>query len=135
MDTADPPHPTIWIGFNLDRPDARKKLAALEPSVDYDDVRCDSQTECAAKSGDDCLTQKKQVWTLYEVVYLEMVEYARRGYKEKTGGDIDTLCCAIRNLLIDMTFNLGPCAGQSRSHDLWVPTRPESPFHLACLSL
>ncbi|KAI6649243.1 hypothetical protein LOD99_11610 [Oopsacas minuta] len=78
-------HPTICVGFNLDRSDARSKIK--EVGGDYDKLLkggCLSHSQCEKLFDGDLSTAEKD--------------------EENVFG---TVCGCVQNVLIDMTFNLG----------------------------
>jgi lysozyme len=82
-------HPTIGVGFNLDRRDARSKIEAL--GLNYDDVR----------AGNTKLT-KTQIDTLFDAD----VDTAIKGAKE-TVSNFDALDEVRQGVVVDIVFNLG----------------------------
>ena len=84
MDTTG--HPTICYGFNLDRTDARSKIASV--GGDYDKVRnggCLSHSQCEKLlDGDIKVAQENE---------------------ERVFGD--STCSCVKAVLVDMTYNLG----------------------------
>ncbi|WP_422771554.1 glycoside hydrolase family protein [Plantactinospora sp. WMMC1484] len=82
-------HPTVGIGFNLDRADARTRLTAV--GADYDDVR----------AGRVDLTQV-QITILFEQTIAEATSDAYSLFP-----NFDQLSTARQAVLIDMIFNLG----------------------------
>lgn len=82
-------HPTVGIGFNLDRADARARLAAV--GANYDDVR----------AGRVNLTQV-QITILFEQTIAEATTDAYALVP-----NFDLLSTARQAVLIDMIFNLG----------------------------
>jgi GH24 family phage-related lysozyme (muramidase) len=87
MDTEK--HPTIGIGFNLDRPDARQRIESL--GLDYDSVRNGQQT----------LTGE-QINALFDGDLTQAVASAR-----ELVGSFDQLAADAQVVLIDMVFNMG----------------------------
>ncbi|AQZ63390.1 hypothetical protein BKM31_19700 [[Actinomadura] parvosata subsp. kistnae] len=83
-------HPTVGIGFNLDRADAREKLAGV--GAGYDDVR----------AGRTTLTQM-QITLLFEGDLAVALAAAKRIVPQ-----FDSLSMARQAALVDMVFNLGP---------------------------
>ncbi|MEV4177671.1 glycoside hydrolase family protein [Nonomuraea sp. NPDC049709] len=83
-------HPTVGIGFNLDRRDAPEKLAGV--GADYDDVR----------AGRTTLTQM-QITMLFEGDLAAALAAARRVVPQ-----FESLSMARQAALVDMVFNLGP---------------------------
>ena len=78
-------HPTVCYGFNLDRVDARSKIESVRG--DFNKVYaggCLSQGQCDTLLGGDIATAE--------------------GNEKKIFGSV---CECVRNVLIDMTFNLG----------------------------
>jgi GH24 family phage-related lysozyme (muramidase) len=130
--------PTIGYGFNLQRADADTQLKALGTSLatvncfptlgglssccgsahdapatcsasdlsDFYTAREDDCNSDETKCNGVCITED-QALALAKVTYAEMALHARELYEEQ-GGDFDSLCCSVQNVLIDMTFNLGP---------------------------
>jgi GH24 family phage-related lysozyme (muramidase) len=90
LDSASPPHPTVGIGFNLDRADARARLTAV--GANYDDVR----------AGLVSLTQT-QITQLFEADVASSIEQVRLLVP-----GFDALTMARQAVLVDMIFNLGP---------------------------
>lgn len=82
-------HPTIGIGFNLDREDAREKIEGL--GLDYD----------AVKSGEASLTDA-QIDTLFAGDVDQAIADARNVVT-----DFDGLSADRQLVLADMAFNLG----------------------------
>jgi GH24 family phage-related lysozyme (muramidase) len=82
-------HPTIGVGFNLDRGDARKVLASV--GADYDRVRAGAQDRTDA-----------QIDALLDVALRGAVETVRAALP-----GFDALKPAQQDALIDMAFNLG----------------------------
>lgn len=89
-DTADPPHPSVGVGFNLDRLDAPALLAAV--GANY----------AAVRAGTQDLTPL-QISTLFQADYRTAVANARRVFH-----NFDLLTSARQVVLIDMLYNLGP---------------------------
>jgi GH24 family phage-related lysozyme (muramidase) len=83
-------HPTVGVGFNLDRDDARQMLTAVGAS--YDGVR----------SGKQALTDA-EVDALLDRSLAGAVETVRASVP-----DFDALKPAQQDALLDMAFNLGP---------------------------
>ncbi|WP_160150595.1 glycoside hydrolase family protein [Nonomuraea solani] len=92
-------HPTVGIGFNLDRGDAREKLAAV--GANYDDVLAGRAT----------LTQM-QITMLFEGDLATALAAARRIVPQ-----FESLSMARQAALVDMVFNLGP-TGLANFHQL-----------------
>ncbi|MFF3855607.1 glycoside hydrolase family protein [Micromonospora sp. NPDC002575] len=92
-------HPTVGIGFNLDRADARARLAAV--GANYDDVR----------AGRVDLTQV-QITILFEQTIAEATSDA---YTLLV--NFDQLSTARQAVVIDMIFNLGR-AGVAQFHNM-----------------
>ena len=93
-DQSDDGYATIGIGFVLDtrmRPDRDDVLAALDPPATY---------------SDDMTLTDEQIYQLLDANYQTAVSDARKILKDK-GGDLDSLCCNVRNALVSMSFNLG----------------------------
>lgn len=88
LDTAKPPNPTIGIGFNLNRGDARKRLA--EVGANYDRVR----------AGQDTIT-REQAYQLYEYTVEEAVGKAKKYFD-----NYDELPVQAQKVLVDMCFNI-----------------------------
>ena len=82
-------HPTIGIGFNLDRPDAKKKIQAL--GVNYSQVRSGSQT-----------LDQKQIDQLFHDDINKAINGARRQIS-----NFDSLPENKQMVIVDMVFNLG----------------------------
>jgi GH24 family phage-related lysozyme (muramidase) len=82
-------HPTIGIGFNLDRPDARGRIEAL--GLDYDAVR----------AGDVALTDA-QIDRLFDGDFNDSLAAARDLLPNFT-----SLTSNAQIVLIDMVFNMG----------------------------
>jgi GH24 family phage-related lysozyme (muramidase) len=82
-------HPTVGVGFNLDRPDARAKISAL--GLDYDAVR----------NGDVSLSNA-QIDRLFKVT----LDEATAGAK-KLVPNFNSLKKSAQIVLIDMVFNMG----------------------------
>ncbi|MFG1989905.1 glycoside hydrolase family protein [Actinoplanes sp. NPDC048988] len=82
--------PTVGVGFNLNRSDAREKIAAV--GANYDAVRAGTQN----------LTQQ-QITTLFEADYLGAVKTVQRHIRT-----FATLSSTRQAVLVDMAFNLGP---------------------------
>ncbi len=83
-------HPTVGIGFNLDRSDARAKLTAV--GAEYDAVR----------SGKASLNEK-QINALFSSDLAGAEHNARKLVK-----NYDQLAPARKGVVTDMIFNLGP---------------------------
>ncbi len=83
-------HPTIGIGFNLDKSGASDELAQL--GLDYDSVR----------SGATCLNED-QITSLFNTD-LDSATDGVRGCVST----FDDLPDCIQKVLLDMTFNMGP---------------------------
>ena len=82
-------HPTIGIGFNLDRSDARSVCSAL--GIDYDAIR----------SGSECLTSDQ-----ITQIFNQDLQTATQG-AENCVPSFDSQPNCVQNVLIDMTFNMG----------------------------
>jgi GH24 family phage-related lysozyme (muramidase) len=83
-------HPTVGVGFNLDRPDAREQIEAM--GLDYDQVRNGTQHLDA-----------NQVDTLLDKTIDEAIAGARDNVS-----NFDTLPEQKQTALVDMVFNMGP---------------------------
>ena len=100
--------PVIGIGYSLDGAGATDALASLNPPAAYANVHCDTSAACAANvaaAGDSCLSQG-QVWQLFEPQLAAATTAATRALAS-VSGELDSLCCAVRNTLVDMAFALG----------------------------
>lgn len=82
-------HPTIGIGFNLDRPDARRTLTAL--GLDFEQVRAGRQTLTGS-----------QIDRLFERTIAEAVNGAKRQVK-----DFDSLPREVKTVVVDMVYQMG----------------------------
>lgn len=89
FDTATPPHPTIGIGFNLDRRDARRALKTV--GADYDSVMAGASLTFS------------QIDELFEA---DLQKAIRLGRAIVGGPAYDKLPEAAKEVVIDMTFNL-----------------------------
>ena len=87
MDSAG--HPTVGVGFNLDRADARDKITAF--GLDYDKVR----------SGEQSLTDA-QIDTLFASDVDQAISDAR-----DLVSNFDTIPDDKQTVVTDMVFNLG----------------------------
>ncbi|MFI7609422.1 glycoside hydrolase family protein [Micromonospora sp. NPDC049366] len=83
-------HPTVGVGFNLDRPDARDLLTKV--GANYDAVRAGTQD----------LTPH-QIATLFEADFVAAAATVQRYIY-----NFDSLTPSRQAVLIDMAFNLGP---------------------------
>ncbi|MGH9403863.1 MAG: glycoside hydrolase family protein [Terriglobia bacterium] len=83
-------HPTIGIGFNLDRPDAGEKIAAF--GLNYNQVR----------TGQQSLTNDQ-----INQLFTQDVNMAIGGARRIVPG-FDTLPDPAQMVIVDMVFNLGP---------------------------
>jgi hypothetical protein len=90
MDSASPPNPTVGIGFNLNRDDARQALASI--GADYD----------AVKSGSP-LTDA-QVSQLFTYSFAPVVDEARASLQPF---HFDSMTDARRFVICDLIYNLG----------------------------
>jgi GH24 family phage-related lysozyme (muramidase) len=90
MDSASPPDPTIGVGFNLNRADARVTLSKI--GADYDAVR-----------GGAALTDQ-QVSALFAYSFAPVVDEARASLQPF---HFDSMSDARRFVICDLTFNLG----------------------------
>ncbi|SEH03904.1 hypothetical protein SAMN05444920_14727 [Nonomuraea solani] len=90
LDSAVPPHPTVGVGFNLDRSDAQALLTAV--GANYAAVRAGTQN----------LTPL-QIITLFKGDYRAAVANVGRVIP-----NFDALSSARQVVLIDMMYNLGP---------------------------
>ncbi|WP_433511317.1 hypothetical protein ACQP2T_46970 [Nonomuraea sp. CA-143628] len=90
MDSAVPPHPTVGVGFNLDRSDAEALLTAV--GANY----------AAVRAGTQDLTPL-QIITLFKGDYRAAVANVGRVID-----NFNTLSSARQVVLIDMMYNLGP---------------------------
>jgi hypothetical protein len=99
MDSASPPNPTIGIGFNLNRDDARQALARI--GADYD----------AVKSG-TALTDA-QVAELFAYSFAPIVDEARASLQPF---HFDSLSDARRFVVCDLVYNLGNAGWTSFVH-------------------
>jgi hypothetical protein len=90
-DTANPPNPTVGIGFNLNRSDARDALAKI--GAGYDAVR----------SGTTSLTDQ-QVDRLFAYSLAPVVDEARASLQPS---HFDSMSDARRFVICDLVFNLG----------------------------
>jgi hypothetical protein len=90
MDSANPPNPTIGIGFNLNRPDARQALSSV--GADYNAVL-----------GGSPLTDQ-QVAQLFAYSLAPVVGEARESLQPL---HFDSMSDARRFVLCDLVFNLG----------------------------
>jgi GH24 family phage-related lysozyme (muramidase) len=86
-DTAG--HPTVGVGFNLDRPDAREKIEAL--GLNYDDVRAGRQD-----------LSDEQIDSLLD----HDVETAISGARNDVS-NFDSLPEGVQSAVVDMVFNVG----------------------------
>ncbi len=89
-DSASPPNPTIGIGFNLNRSDAREALASV--GADYDAVRSGSP-----------LTDQ-QIAALFAYALAPVVDQARASLQPF---HFDSMSDARRFVICDLIFNLG----------------------------
>ncbi|HVT61432.1 MAG TPA: glycoside hydrolase family protein [Thermoanaerobaculia bacterium] len=96
VDTAG--HPTIGIGFNLDRSDARQKIEAL--GLNFDDVRAGTTSLSDA-----------QVDALFDGDVQKAVADA-----QALVSNFDDLSAARQAVVVDMVFNLGS-AGFAKFHN------------------
>ena len=87
-------HKTIGVGFNLEAGAARK-IAAGAGVSDFD----------AIYSGKACMTAE-QIDKVLDATIANAVKESKRVIPK-----FDLLCCRIKNVAIDMTFNLGSLAG------------------------
>jgi GH24 family phage-related lysozyme (muramidase) len=92
-------HPTVGIGFNLDRPDAKQKIEALK--LDFARVR----------AGQVTLTEA-QIQQLFDADVAQAMTDARALVK-----NFNDLPAEKKMVVIDMIFNLGP-AGFGKFHKL-----------------
>jgi len=83
-------NPTIGIGFNLNRSDARNKLSSVK--ANYDKVRAGTER-----------LNNKQIYTLFEEDYDDAVIVAKRFVR-----NFEVLPENAQMVLIDLAFNLGP---------------------------
>ena len=83
-------HPTIGIGFNLDRPDAPAAVAAV--GLDYNLVRAGAQDLTSGQ---------------IQQLFLQDVDAAVTSARQKVP-NFDGLPDAAQMVLVDMVFNLGP---------------------------
>lgn len=83
-------HPTIGIGFNLDRPGAKKALQKV--GADYAKVR----------AGTESLTDE-QIQTLFEADLAKAIQLGRAIVHGKA---FDELPESVKEVVVDMTFNL-----------------------------
>ncbi|MGH9445400.1 MAG: glycoside hydrolase family protein [Terriglobia bacterium] len=91
-------HPTIGIGFNLDRPDAPAAIAAL--GLDYNEVRAGTQ--------ELTIDQIKQL-------FVQDVNRAITDLRQKVQ-NFDGLPDGAQMVLVDMVFNLGAAGFGDFSH-------------------
>jgi hypothetical protein len=56
---------------------------------------------------DDCLSES-QSWQLLTATYDEARSDAAAAFADVAGGKLDALCCAVRSVLVDLAFALGP---------------------------
>ncbi|XVU26739.1 glycoside hydrolase family protein [Actinoplanes sp. CA-054009] len=82
--------PSVGVGFNLTRPDAREKITAV--GANYDAVLAGTQN----------LTQQ-QITTLFEADFTRAVKTVQRHIRTYA-----TLSSVRQAVLIDMAYNLGP---------------------------
>jgi hypothetical protein len=90
MDSANPPNPTVGVGFNLNRGDARQALARI--GADYN----------AVLNGTPLTDQ--QVSQLFAYSFAPIVDQARASLAPF---HFDSLSDARRFVVCDLTFNLG----------------------------
>jgi|HubBroStandDraft_6_1064221.scaffolds.fasta_scaffold282506_2 hypothetical protein len=90
MDSASPPNPTVGVGFNLNRSDARDALAKI--GAGYDAVR-----------NGTALTDQ-QVSALFAYSFSPIVDEARASLQPF---HFDSLSDARRFVICDLIFNLG----------------------------
>jgi hypothetical protein len=90
MDSASPPNPTVGVGFNLNRSDARDALAKI--GAGYDAVR-----------NGTALTDQ-QVSSLFAYSFSPIVDEARASLQPF---HFDSLSDARRFVICDLIFNLG----------------------------
>jgi hypothetical protein len=90
MDSASPPNPTIGVGFNLNRSDARQELAKI--GADYNAVL--NGTALSAQ----------QVSELFAYSFAPIVDEARASLEPS---HYDSMSDARRFVVCDLIFNLG----------------------------
>jgi GH24 family phage-related lysozyme (muramidase) len=86
---------TIGVGFNLQSPGAREKIASI--GLDYEKIA----------SGKQKLTQK-QIDSLFKISMKETIRFAKKAIRENCGREIETFPKMIQLIIYDMEYNMGP---------------------------